>query len=457
MAQSQQLSEFVTATDFQNLPQSVVEAARVLLLDNLAAGFAGTEQPWTAMVGQMSREQAREGPCSIFGQACRLSPSYAALVNGTAISAFEVDHAYVEGSAHPSAAVFPAVMAIAERDGAGGPALMLAMALGYEVVCRVGRAATRAVEDTRGFHGPGTNAAFGAAAGVSKLLGLPAKGVNHALGIAGSHGAGLLEFAKEGAMTKRLHVARGSQMGLESALLAARGFTGPTAVLEGERGFLRVYSPSPRPELLTQGLGTSWVFPDTTVKAYPCHISFHAVIAGIMQLRREHGVDALGVERVKVVGGPWMMERRHSERAPATVLGGQYSLPFSLAVAIARGMDDPAVFDPGVLADPVVQHIARTVGLEADDKRFIRKRGMPAAEITLTRAGHTHTLVVTDWKGAPSNPYSFADISDKFRRYAARAATRAQIEEVIASVAHLEEMRDVRPLAALLSGKHYTG
>ncbi|MSQ25174.1 MAG: MmgE/PrpD family protein [Dehalococcoidia bacterium] len=452
MPQSQQLSEFVAATNFQDLPPPVVDTARVLLLDNLAAGFAGASQPWTAMVGQMARDQAQDGACTVFGQPWRLPPSYAALVNGTAISAFEVDHAYVEGSAHPSAAVFPAVLAIAERDGASGASLLLAMALGYEVLCRVGRAATRAVEDIRGFHGPGTNAAFGAAAGVSKLLGLPATEVNHALGIAGSHGAGLLEFAREGAMTKRLHVGRGSQMGLESALLAARGFTGPTAVLEGEHGFLRVYSPSPRPELLTEGLGTTWVFRDTTVKAYPCHISFHAVIEGIMRLRREHGVDAKGVERVKVAGGPWMMERRHADRAPATVLGGQYSLPFSLAVALARGMDDPAVFDPGVLADPVVRELARTVELEADGTRFVRNPGMPAAEITLTRAGHTHTLVVTDWKGAPSDPCTFADISDKFRRYAGGAATRAQIEEIVASVARLEEVRDVRPLAALLAG-----
>ena len=96
------------------------------------------------------------------------------------------------------------------------------MALGYEAVCRVGLAATRAVEDVAGFHGPGTNAPFGGAVGAGKALGLGTEMLGNALGIAGSHAGGLMEFAKEGAMTKRLHVGRGAQMGLRALCLQAR-------------------------------------------------------------------------------------------------------------------------------------------------------------------------------------------------------------------------------------------
>ena len=132
---------------------------------------------------------------------------------------------------------------MAERDHLDDRSLLLSVALGYEVACRVGLAATRAVEDVAGFHGPGTNASFGGAAGAGKALGLDPEGLVNALGIAGSHAGGLMEFSKEGSMTKRIHVGRGGQMGLESALLAARGFTGPSTVLERDRGFPRVYSP----------------------------------------------------------------------------------------------------------------------------------------------------------------------------------------------------------------------
>ena len=190
------------------------------------------------IVGDLARESAPTGPCSVFGQPWRTSPSYAALVNGTMIGGFETDHAFGPGSSHPSAGVFPAVLAMAERNHLDGETLLVSVVLGYEVTCRVGRAATRAVEDQAGFHGPGTNAAFGAAAGAGKALGLDAGQLVNALGIAGSHAGGLLEFAKEGAMTKRIHPGRGAQMGLECALLASKGFTGPSTVLEGDQGFL---------------------------------------------------------------------------------------------------------------------------------------------------------------------------------------------------------------------------
>ena len=189
------------------------------------------------MAGALARESAPHGACSVFGAAWTTSPSYASLVNGVMIGGFETDHAYFAGSCHPSAAVFPAALALAERDGADGKQFMAAVAVGYEVTCRVGMAATRAVEDQAGFHGPGTNASFGGAAAAGKLLGLDARGMSNALGIAGSHAGGLLEFSKEGAMTKRLHVGRGCQMGLEAALLASHGFTGPSTCWKVRRDF----------------------------------------------------------------------------------------------------------------------------------------------------------------------------------------------------------------------------
>ena len=188
------------------------------------------------------------------------------------VGGFEVDHPFSQGNCHPSVAVFPALLAIAEQEHIDGRTFLTAMALGYEALCRIGVGATRAVEDERGFHGPGTNAAFVAAAAVGKALGFSAERLANALGIAGSHGGGLLEFFREGAMTKRMHIGRGSQMGLESALLAARGFTGPSTVLEGEHGFFHAYSPAPRPELLLKDLGERWLLHDITIKAYPCHV-----------------------------------------------------------------------------------------------------------------------------------------------------------------------------------------
>ena len=284
--------------------------------------------------------------------------------------------------------------------------------------------------------------------GLEKPSGLTPSRLVNALGIAGSHAGGLMEFAREGAMTKRIHVGRGSQMGLESALLAARGFTGPSTVLEGDRGFLRVYSPSPRPELLLQDLGEEYVLLDMTVKSYACHASFHPVIESVRNFRQEQQVDVGVPESIVVVGTERMVER-HGQREPTSVLGAQYSLPFSVAIALCRDIADPLAYSERTLWDTQVREVAKAVELAVDGDRF-GVPGGPVAEVSLTVAGRTHTLAATGWQGAPGNPYTLDQMADKFRRYASPCLPPARIEEIIRKTRTLDVLDDVADLAVLL-------
>ncbi len=277
------------------------------------------------------------------------------------------------------------------------------MATGYEILCRIGLAATRAVEDERGFHGPGTNAAFGAAAATGMLLKMDADTILHALGIAGSHGGGLVEFFREGAMTKRLHLGRGAQMGVECALLAQRGFTGPSTVLEGSHGFLHAYSPSPKPERLLDALGERWELSQMVLKAYPCHISFHAVIDGLTAFRRARRIRTEDIKELKVASASRMMEGRHSDRQPTTHMGAQYSLPWSAGLALCHDASDPRVWVNLDLQDPDVTRLAQMIELDEHTDQF-GKPGQPVAEITLMLDGSTYSMQVKDWKGAPYQP-----------------------------------------------------
>ena len=448
MNETRRLAEFVAEASYGDLPVSVVEATRVYILDNLASGFVGSNTPWADMIGELARQNGAEGSCSVFARAWTTSPSYAALVNGTMIGGFETDHAFIQGSCHPSAAVFPSTLAIAELEHLDGRSLLVSVALGYEVVCRVGAAATRAVEDVAGFHGPGTNASFGGAAGAGKALRLDVSRLVNALGIAGSHAGGLMEFAREGTMTKRTHVARGAQMGLESTLLAAQGFTGPSTVLEGERGFLRVYSPSPHPELLVENLGDRYILLDISVKAYACHMSFHSIIDGICRFRSDPQFDLARVEHVKVVATERMVER-HGQREPTSILGAQYSLPFSVAVALYRDIASPLAYSEETLWDPGVRRLAMSMELATDGNRFGKPDG-PAAEVFLTTGDSTRTFEVSDWKGAPANPYTYDEMAEKFRKYASASLPPDRIEDIVHRVRLLEDVGDVAELAGLL-------
>jgi 2-methylcitrate dehydratase PrpD len=453
MNETRSLAEFVVETNFSQLPHVVVEATRSYILDNLACGFAGATTPWAKVVAGLARDHASQGPCSLFARDWTTSPSQSTLVNGVMIGGFETDHAFIEGSCHPSAAVFPACLSVAERDHQSGSSFLLSMVMGYEAACRVGLAATRAVEDVAGFHGPGTNAPFGGAAGVGKAIGLDVDQMVNAFGIAGSHAGGLLEFVTEGAMTKRLHVGRGAQMGLESALLAQKGFTGPSTVLEGDHGFLKVYSPSPEPQALVDKLGQSYLISQITVKAYACHARFQAIVERICQFKCEHKFDAHDIEAVRVVGGDKMMERRFTAKEPTSILGAQYSLPFTVAIALCRNIIDPQVYSEETLCDPQVRELAKRIELEPASQCLVNSTD-PTTEISLTIAGTVYTFVPSDWKGAPSNPCSYDDIADKFRQYSATFITQECREEIIQRVASIEMEEDLANIARLIKLGH---
>lgn len=414
------------------------------MLDNLASGFVGAVQPWSKKVAALAAELGGNSEASVFSQTAKADVSRASLVNGAAIGAFEVEH--VGHSAHPGGTVFPAAMAFAERERLDGRSFILAMMLGYEVTCRVGAAQTRATEDERGFHNPGVNGPFGAAAAVAKLLGLDREKTAWALGIAGSHSAGLTEFAFEGAMTKRLHLGRAAQSGLESALLAAKGFTGPTTVFEGRHGYLNAVSPSPEPKKLTVGLGERWISSDLAIKAYPCHVTGQAIVYAIQGLKERVAFSPDEIGSVSIVGGSRIVSSRHADREPTNMLGGQYSLPFTMAVALARDISNPVAFDKDALNDSSIRALARRIEVSEDTALA----GLES-EIALEIKGEKHMLSGKGFPGSLESPLDFDGVADKFRRYAGPLIGESRADDIIDHVRHLDGIADMSELAGLIS------
>jgi 2-methylcitrate dehydratase PrpD len=417
-----------------------VERAKVYLLDNFAAGFVGSVQAWSGMVADTARALGGSEQASIFHRDWRTDVSRATLVNGVMLGAFEAEH--IGHAAHPSSTVFPAALAMAERVHADGRSFVLAMLLGYEVVCRVGEAQTRATEVERGFHNPGVNGAFGAAAATGKLLGLDLEHLCWALGVAGSHACGLVEFVHEGAMTKRIHPGRAAQLGLESALLAHAGLTGPTTVLEGQYGYLHAYSPSPRPERLVNGLGQEWLAADVTIKAYPCHNTSQAVVHAIQTWRRSESVNAREIRHVRVLLNGHSVEARFLDRNPLTLLGAQYSLPFTTAVALAGDLADPYTFDESVLSDALVCDLAQRVEVVPDS---------PTSEVVIQLKERSYRLKANKFPGSPQQPLDFAGATEKLQRYAGPLIGEARVAHVVKLVHDVEQLDDIAPLAAAIA------
>jgi 2-methylcitrate dehydratase PrpD len=226
-------------------------------------------------------------------------------------------------------------------------------------------------------------------------------------------------------------------------------------VLEGEHGFFHAYSPAPRPQLVLKDLGQRWLLHDITIKAYPCHVSFQAVVDAIQRYRAAHPFNAGDVERVVIRGTGRFFEERFGERQPTTLMGAQYSLPWSAALALTRDVADPRTWSADDLRDEELGKLAQQIELE-EGPLSGPKRGdgeaAHVAELTLTAAGAEHRLPITDWKGAPTNRCTMHDVAAKLRLYAEPYLEQSEADKIVERVAALEGEADVAGLARTIRG-----
>src|SRR5215470_12035681 len=446
MNETRTLARFVARTRFGDLPRTVVDNCKIAVLDTIGAAFVGTRQPWAQRILTVVQGLGGTPEASIVHQEWRTDVARAALANGVLIGSFECEP--LTGS-HASGTVLPAALAVCQRERYDGAAFLTALALGFEVSGRIARTAV-GLETVRGFHNPGTQGPLGAAAAVGKLYAFDEERITSAMGIAGSSSAGLLEFAWSGGDTKRLHLGRASQLGLESALLAGRGVRGPTAVLEGRSGYFNAFSTPPRLERLVEDLGTAWAIEPPSMKSYPTHLTHQAVVDAIQRFKHEHRLEPKTISRVVIRGAPRIMEERHTAREPDDVLGGQYSLPFTTAVALTRDLSNPLVYDADAVADPLVRDLAGRVELEPRGEAGHDAAALWSAEILIECAGERHVLGARPYKGSPANPFTWDEIVEKFERYTASIITPAQSAGLVEAVGRLEDVTDMAEVASLL-------
>jgi 2-methylcitrate dehydratase PrpD len=445
MQATQTLATFVADTAYADLPASLIAECKIATLDVFAAAFVGSSLPWAQRVVEMVHELGGAPEVSVVNQPWKTDVSRAALANGAMIGAFECEP--LTGS-HAAGTVLPAALAVSQREHRDGKAFLLAIAVGFELSGRLQKTAV-GLESTRGFHNPGIQGPFGAAAAVGKLYGFDAATLASALGLAGSCAAGLLEFAWAGDDTKRVHLGRASSMGLESALLARKGLHGPVTVIEGRYGYFNAFSEPTDIAKLTEGLGTKWVIQPASHKAFATHVTHQAVVQAIQDLKREHGFDPKAITRVTIRGAHRILEDRHTVRDPMTVMGGQYSLPFTAAVALTRDMSNPLVYNDAAVKDPLVRSLAKNMELIVDKT----VHDLFPAEVEIVCGGKTYKKVTSPHKGSPHNPLTWADACEKFSRYTRTLIGEPQARAIMDAVADLENQSDMARIATLLANR----
>lgn len=364
---AQQLAQFYAGVRGAALPSETVHAVRRHVLDTFGAALAGARQPEpVAALAAASIVYGASGPSILWGRSERLPPAVAALVNGTAAHALELDDA--SGCDHSGAVVVPAVMAaLPLASAATDDDFLAAIAVGYDLGRRVLEAAGGYdAHNNAGWHSTGTCGVFGATAAVSRLMGHDAETTGHALGIAGSFASGTWAFLADGAMTKRLHPGHAAAAGVLAATLARSGLSGPAGVFDAPwGGFLSTYAREHGSvAVLTEGLGESWRIHRSSIKPFASCRGTHAAVEAVLALRAE-GATPANVEAVEIGVHPTIVRMCGGTKIN-TLVDAQMSLPYAVAVALIHGAADLPMFAERVRQDPAVLAQVRRVTVTED-------------------------------------------------------------------------------------------
>lgn len=424
MTASQTLAAFATALRYEGIPAPVIARAKACIADTIAACTFGAQLPWSRIVIDLARANSATGDATVLGTPYKLRAPFAALANGATAHAFELDSMCQPSvGAHPGAGLAVPSLAVAQARRNSGRELITAFVAGCEVMYRIGEAAHHSSEKV-GFHAPGLLGVYGGAVTAGLLMKLDANRLTHALGVAGSLTAGILEFSKSGGMVKRLHLGRAAEGAITAAALARAGFSGPAEVIEGRFGFLNVYCRDADVSRLTAGLGQTWHTLTTTLKCYACHSTAHVPVTAALAIKAK-GVAGDDIESITVAGSKKMVSH-HNIREPQEMTTAQYSAPFSVALAFYRDPRNPGVFSDATLNDPAIRALTRSIRLEVRT----RERGDTTLASRVTVRLKNGREIAQDcqfFPGMPQRPLTTRELCAKFNALtgalpAARAA-----------------------------------
>ncbi|TMJ60824.1 MAG: MmgE/PrpD family protein [Alphaproteobacteria bacterium] len=358
-----------------------------------------------------------EGVCTVIGHKRTLTAAGAAFVNGTAAHGEDFDDTFEGGPVHAGAVIVPAVLGACERHKADGQMALIGIAVGTEVLCRLSLVVPKAVHRA-GFHPTAIFGTMGAAAGVSAALGLNARQIVDALGIAGSMAGGIIEYLAEGAWTKRLHAGWAAQSGLRAALLAQAGFVGPRTVFEGVHGLFHGFAHTTRGDYqaLIGDFGTRWVTDTLAFKPYPCGTMAQPYIDCARRLAAR-GVKSEDISEIvcEVAEGTVhrLWEPLADKQRPRNGYSAKFATPYLLAAGFVHGGVGLGAFTKAAIRNPKLLALAAKVKYVIDAQnpypdsytghiRAIMKDGSVIEE----RQPHL--------RGGAQEPLTRQDVIDKF-------------------------------------------
>ena len=462
------------ATRFEDLPRELVEVTKKEVLDLLGVALAGLVSPGMSDIVDMVMDWGVKEESSVICRGRKVPAPMAAQANANVAHALDFDDVHDLAVMHPAVVMVPACMAVSESlGGMSGRDFINAVAIGVDMICRLALAAwpgyDPAVPETRnkafqservkaGWHFTTLMGYLASAGAAGKLLGLDEEQMVNGFGIAYHQCAGNHQGRDDGTHTKRLGPGFACRAGVASALMARKGITGARNVLEGHMGLYKMFFQGGYDrETLIEGLGSRFEGVNVSFKPYPCCRGTHSSIDAMLALVEAHGITLGDVKEIRVfvdAGGHQMLcSPLEVKTRPRTPVDAQFSIPWGVATALARGRvtmehyTDTAIKSPDILEAASRINVVLDHSLDASDKT-------PSGKIEVElKGGQIYENRVDFPLGSPERQMTFDDCAGKFLNCASHGAPslpRGRLERAIELIRHLEQVEDVGEIMALL-------
>lgn len=442
---TRKLADFVHETTWDDI-QPIRHVLECGFLDyiGLASYAAGNVDSSPAFINAIHSLSA-EGPGSVLGLSRRYQAQYSALLNGTLVHSMDWDDTNSVASLHPGASAISAALAQAELEMSTGRVVTgrefyTAVAVGYEVTCRLGRSISDILHRA-GFHPTCVAGVFGASATAAKLAGFSADQIENLFGVVGSMASGSLQCFVNGGWNKRFHPGIAAHNALLGVQFTKAGMIGATEAVEGKRGLSANYARLSEPDLhIVEELGTFWETINTAIKPYPSCRLVHGPIEAAYELRKQFlqagsmpedlPIDiTIGAKAYAGVGATAPNKIR-----PTNVVEGQFSLYFQFAVALLYGRNDWDSYQ--LLDDEKVLALCRRITTHLDES--LRDGSL----VTVAKVGDKSVKIEFPL-GEPENPIGLPEVENKIRPMAEKVYGVERTKEMLKLFYDLENQKDM--------------
>jgi len=458
MGVARELAKYATSLTFQDLPPDVIHQTKRLVLDTLGCAIGGYDSEANRAIQELIKELGHPEETTVFGSGLKTSCLNAALVNGVMVryldyndTAFILQGETYRTGYHPSE-VIPPILALGERQHLSGRDVITAIVVGYDLSISFLEGVIGPGMEKKGWNGD-TRGAYIMPLMAGKLLGLNENQIENAVGIAGSCHAvlGILDTpAEEYTMTKNIRFPTMSYAGIMAAMLAKKGFTGPTTIIEGNDGFVQVIMNGEYD--LTKLIPTKGKFAirETCIKSITADFSSHGHLTATLKLVKENDIKPEDVAEVRITTSKRCAEHTGDpvKKYPKNKETADHSSYYLTAIAIIDRQIGPEQFTPEKFQNPKVRELIDKVILKGDpDLDKARPAGI--SEI-VSKQGKKYQCRVDYPRGHARNPMTDEEIVGKFKSMASKYMSDKQTNQIIDTVFALDKLGDIGKLNGLM-------